>query len=101
MERSDFLYRSSFIYEIFDGVFTLTKKANAFWQNKYIIERVEFYLKEISKDGIKKLIEKGFLKNTGKGFINPKKNQSVGYYKTCGGHRYIEDFYSDMADKLN
>ena len=51
-------------------------------------------------DGIQKLIEKGFLKNTGKGYVNPKKNYRVGYYKTCGGHRYIEDFYADMAKKL-
>ena len=58
-------------------------------------------MKEISKEGIQKLIEKGFLKNTGKGYVNPKKNYVVGYYKTCGGHRYIEDFYADMAIKLN
>ena len=68
---------------------------------KYIKERVEFYLKEISKEGIQKLIEKGFLKNTGIGYVNPKKNYRVGSYKTCGGHRYIEDWYSDMAKKLN
>ena len=58
-------------------------------------------MKEISKDEIQKLIEKGFLKNTGSGYVNPKKNYRVGYYKTCGGHRYIEDWYSDMAKKLN
>ena len=58
-------------------------------------------MKEISKNEIQKLIEKGFLKNTGSGYVNPKKNYRVGYYKTCGGHRYIEDWYSDMAKKLN
>lgn len=58
-------------------------------------------MKEISKEGIKKLEKNGFLKNTNMGYINPKKNQPVGYYKTCGSHRYIEDFYADMADKLN
>ena len=57
-------------------------------------------MKEISKEGIQKLIEKNFLKNTGKGYVNPKKDYRVGYYKTCGGHRYIEDFYADMAKKL-
>ena len=77
------------------------KKANAYGQNKYIIERDEFYLKEISKIEIQKLVEKGFLKNTGNGYVNPKKNYRVGYYKTCGGHRYIEDFYADMAKNLN
>ena len=64
-------------------------------------ERDEFYLKEISKEGIQKLIKNRFLKNTADGYVNPKKNYRVGYYKTCGGHRYIEDFYADMANKLN
>lgn len=63
-------------------------------------ERVEFYLKEISKDGIEKLIKAGYLKNTGKGYVNPKKNYRVGYYKTCGAHRYIEDWYADKAKNL-
>ena len=62
---------------------------------------MNFYLKAISKEGIQKLIKNGFLKNTGKGYVNPKKNYRVGYYKTCGGHRYIEDWYSDMANKLD
>lgn len=64
------------------------------------MERVEFYLKEISKEGIQKLIERGLLKNTGNGYVNPKKNYRVGYYKTCGGHRYIEDFYANKAKSL-
>ena len=58
-------------------------------------------MKEISKYGIAKLIKAGFIKNTGQGYVNPKKNYRIGYYKTCGGHRYIEDFYADMANKLN
>ena len=57
-------------------------------------------MKEISKEGIQKLIERGLLKNTGNGYVNPKKNYRVGYYKTCGGHRYIEDFYADKAMRL-
>lgn len=62
---------------------------------------MNFYLKEISKAGIQTLIEKGFLKSTGKGYINPKRNQPVGVVKTVHGrHYYIEDFYSDMAEKL-
>ena len=62
---------------------------------------MNFYLKEISKAGIEKLIKNGYLKNTGQGYVNPKKKYRVGYYKTCGGHRYIEDFYADIAKKLN
>ena len=58
-------------------------------------------MKEISKEGIGKLIKAGIIKNTGQGYVNPKKNYRIGYYKTCGGHRYIEDWYSDMANKLN
>lgn len=59
-------------------------------------------MKEISKDGIEKLIKAGFIRLSGKGgYINLKNHQPVGYYKTCGGHRYIEDFFSDMANKLN
>ena len=79
--------------------FHSVKKANTRWV-KYVIERDEFYLKEISKEGIQKLIERGFLKNTGKGYVNPKKDYRVGYYKTCGGHRYVEDFYADKAKSL-
>ena len=64
---------------------------------------MNFYLKEISKEGIEKLIKNGFLKNTSKGYVNPKKNYHVGYYRTngAGAKRYIEDFYADMAEKLN
>ena len=59
-------------------------------------------LKEISKDGIDRLIAKGFIKNTGDGYINPKKNQKVGYYRTkgAGGKRYIEDRYADIEKKI-
>ena len=61
---------------------------------------MNFYLKEISKQEIEKLIKNGFIKNTHQGYINPKKNYRIGYYKTCGNQRYIEDWYSDMAKKL-
>lgn len=57
-------------------------------------------MKEISKDGIEKLIKAGIIKNTGEGYVNPKKNYRVGYYKTCGGRRYIEDWYADKAKNL-
>ena len=60
-------------------------------------------MKEISKEEIQKLIEKGFLKNPKNGYVNPKKNYRVGYYRTkgAGAKRYIEDFYVDMAKRLN
>ena len=62
---------------------------------------MNFYLKEISKEGIEKLIKAGFIKNTGRGYVNPKKNQPVGCVRTVHGrHRYIEDFYSDLAKRL-
>lgn len=57
-------------------------------------------MKEISKAGIEKLVKAGILKNTNRGYVNPKKNYCVGYYKTCGGYRYIEDWYADMAEKI-
>ena len=63
-------------------------------------ERVEFYLKEISKQEIEKLIKVNIIKNTGKGYVNSKNGYGVGYYKTCGGHRYIEDFYADKVKNL-
>ena len=64
---------------------------------------MNFYLKEISKHGIEKLIKAGFIKLSGKGgYINPKKHQLVGVVRTVHGrHYYIEDFYADMANKLN
>lgn len=60
-------------------------------------------MKEISKEGIEKLIKAGFIKNTGEGYVNPKKNYRIGYYRTkgAGAKRYIEDFYADMAKKLD
>ena len=69
---------------------------------KYIKKESEFYLKEISKQGIEKLIKAGFLKLSGKGgYINPKRNQSVGIVKTVHGrHYYAEDFYADKAKSL-
>lgn len=62
---------------------------------------MNFYLKEISKEGINKLIKAGFIRNTNKGYVNPKNNQPVGCVRTVHGrHRYIEDWYANMAKKL-
>ena len=59
-------------------------------------------MNEISKEGIEKLIERGFIKNSGEGYINPKRNQKVGYYRTkgAGGKRYLEDWFYDIAKKI-
>lgn len=57
-------------------------------------------MKKITKQGIEKLIKAGFIENCHEGYVNPKKNYRVGYYKTCGGHRYIEDWYADKAKTL-
>ena len=63
---------------------------------------MNFYLKEIKKEEITKLIEAGFIKLSGKGgYVNPKKHQPVGLVKTVHGrHYYIEDFYADKAKTL-
>lgn len=93
----------SLLFEIFAGLSLTAKKANACGQNKYIKERDEFLnLKEISKEGIRKLIKNGFIKlSSNGGYVNPKRNQAVGVIKTVHGrHYYIEDWYADTADRL-
>ena len=97
MEESSFT-STLFYYVKFLGLFHTKEKPMP--AGKIHLERDEFYLKEISKEGVQKLIERGFLKNTGNGYVNPKKDYRVGYYKTCGGHRYIEDWYADKAKQL-
>ena len=38
---------------------------------------------------------------TGRGYVNPKRNQPVGIVRTVHGrHYYAEDWYADMAKKL-
>lgn len=100
MEGSGFA-AALFIYVKFLGIFH-TKENPTPNGEIYIRKKVNFYLKEISKTGIQKLIEKGFIKNTNKGYINPKRNQPVGVVRTVHGrHYYIEDFFADMAKKLS
>ena len=96
------LGRSLLLCDIF-GAVSHQRKANACGQNKYIKERDEFLnLKEISKEGIRKLIKNGFIKlSSNGGYVNPKRNQTVGVIKTVHGrHYYIEDWYADTADRL-
>ena len=56
-------------------------------------------IKPISKKEIEKLMDKGIIRNTHKGYIN-KKGYHVGYYKASGNNRYIEDYYADKAKSL-
>ena len=60
-----------------------------------------FYIKEISKTDIEKLLKAGVIRNTKYGYVN-KNNNRIGYYKTSGAShkRYIEDRYANQASKL-
>ena len=80
-------------------VVSLTRKTYTLL-GEYIKKESEFYLKEISKQEIEKLIKAGIIRNSHEGYVNPKKHYRIGYYKTCGGHRYIEDWYADKAKTL-
>lgn len=57
------------------------------------------FIKYITKDGIKKLLSKGIIKNTHRGYVS-KNGSEVGYYMTSGKKRYIQDKYADIAEKL-
>ena len=56
-------------------------------------------IKQISKNGIEKLLKDGIIRNTHNGYVNPKNGEHIGYYKTCGGKMYIEDYYADLVMK--
>ncbi len=58
-------------------------------------------IKEISKQGIEKLIAKGIIKNTKRGYVNGNGSE-IGYYRTKGvsSKRYIQDKYIDMLEKI-
>jgi len=55
-------------------------------------------IKVITQYEIKKLVDKGFLTQDHRGFVN-KKGSPVGFTKTVH-KRYIEDFYADKAKTL-
>lgn len=55
-------------------------------------------MKQISNEEMKKLIDKKYLRNSGKGFVDRHGN-TVGFYRTRN-KRYIEDRYVDIAKKL-
>ena len=58
-------------------------------------------IKQISKEGIEKLLKDGIIRHTHRGYVNPKNGEHIGYYKTSGvsKKRYIEDYYADLVMK--
>ena len=56
-------------------------------------------IKQISKNGIEKLLKDGIIRNTHNGYVNPKNGEHIGYYRTCGGKKYIEDYFADLVMK--
>lgn len=64
---------------------------------KNIKERV-IIIKQISKREMEKLISKGIIRNTHKGYVNSKGNH-VGHYSTVH-KQYIEDYYVDLLETL-
>lgn len=65
---------------------------------KYKNQKEVKIIKEISKQDIEKLLFKGIIHNTNRGYVN-RNGYEVGYYKTSGGKRYIQDKYVDMLNK--
>ena len=55
-------------------------------------------IKQISKQGIEKLLKDGIIRHTHRGYVKAN-GEHIGYYKTCGGKRYIEDYYADLVMK--
>ena len=53
-------------------------------------------IKQISKQGIEKLLKDGVIRNTHRGYVKTN-GEHIGYYKTCGGKKYIEDYYADLV----
>lgn len=49
-------------------------------------------IKCISKNEIEKLLSEDVIRNTRRGYVD-RRGEHIGYYKTCGGKRYIEDKY--------
>ena len=56
-------------------------------------------IKQIPKQGIEKLLKDGIIRHTHRGYVNPKNGEHIGFYKTCGGKKYIEDYYADLVMK--
>ena len=56
-------------------------------------------INHISKQGIERLLKNGIIRHTHNGYVNPKNGEHIGYYRTCGGKKYIEDYYADLVMK--
>ena len=59
------------------------------WLERLIWVQVKI-IKYISKNEIEKLLSEGVIRNTRRGYVD-RRGEHIGYYKTCGGKRYIED----------
>lgn len=64
-------------------------------------------MKEISRENLDKLIKKGIIKNSNRGYVDTQRKDydgmpfKVGFYRTVNGrHSYIQDEYADKAAKL-
>ena len=55
-------------------------------------------IKQISKTQIEKLLKDGVIRNTHRGYVNPKNGEHIGFYKTVH-KKYIEDYYADLVMK--
>jgi hypothetical protein len=55
-------------------------------------------LKLVTKDEMKKLIAKGYILNTKRGYVD-QRGSSIGFYKTRN-KIYIRDKYADIAKTL-
>lgn len=57
-----------------------------------------FYLKQISKEEIQKLLKAGIIRNSNYGYID-QKGRHIGYYKSVH-KRWIEDRFANQAQTL-
>lgn len=57
-----------------------------------------FYLKQISKEEIQKLLKSGVIRNSNYGYID-QKGRHIGYYKSVH-KRWIEDRFANQAQTL-
>lgn len=57
-----------------------------------------FYLKQISKEEIQKLLKAGVIRNSNYGYID-QKGRHIGYYKSVH-KRWIEDRFVNQAQTL-
>ena len=57
-----------------------------------------FYLKQISKEEIQKLLKAGIIRNSNYGYID-QKGRHIGYYKSVH-KRWIEDRFANQVQTL-